>query len=194
MINRTTSPLRHALFAALLASSTLSAGCYRTVLVAPSELPRLVAAQSTAAPDLEVIDIDGDKRTIHAPIEQITLVPVNLGQRFMQPAGAEWAIPVAPHRRGARVNEGWYRADVTVRRPFAATVDADAVRLSQLPSNGVGPRKIRVPTKFVRAVEVKEPDPVATAGATTGIVLGTIAVTVGVMALIVFGGGISYGN
>jgi hypothetical protein len=77
MINRTTSTLRHALVAALLASSTLSAGCHRAVVVMPSELPRLVAAQSEDASELDVVDVQGGRQTVANPVDKITLLPPN---------------------------------------------------------------------------------------------------------------------
>jgi hypothetical protein len=179
MFSTSSSPLRHTLVAALLASSTLSAGCYRTVLVAPSELPRLVAAQAEDAPDLEVIDVDGDKQTIRAPVEQITLVPIDPGRIFMQAPEIAWAASATRSTQRALGAAGWLEADVTVRRPFSATVGPHAVGLAQLSSEGVGPRAILVPAKYVRGVEVQEFNEGATVGLTLGIIVGIAGIVVG---------------
>jgi hypothetical protein len=194
MIDTSTSPLRHALVASLLASSTLSAGCYRTVLIPPSELPRLAAAESKGATRLRVVDVDGEMQRISLPVDELRLVPRDPDHKFMQPPDVEWAIPVSEQRESARLSEGWQEANASVSRPFAASVGPDAIRLEQLPAEGRGPRKILVPARYVRAVELEKFDPEGTAGATIGIVLGATAVTVGTMFLLALAGGNSLGT
>jgi hypothetical protein len=109
----------------------------------------------------------------------------------MQPPRVEWAIPVSPDEREARTNEGWRVANVTVRRPVEGSVDAEAVRLEQRASEGLGPRRVLIPARYVRALRVTQSDQ---SGAVAGIVLGAVAVAAGLVALVVLAQGVDFGG
>jgi hypothetical protein len=184
-------PMLRAIAVAALCTSTLSTGCYRTVLVPTSELPRLVAAQSEGAPELDVVDLEGQRTTLDTPIDEVTLDPVDPSHVFMQAPGQDVVVAVPAVKYDALYDMGWREASLSVHRPFEATVGPQYITLTERSEEGVGPRRVLMSARHVRAVEVKQFSPGATTGATLGIVLGIPAVTFGtlLLAYAIAGGG-----
>lgn len=143
---------RQALAVALI--GVMTAGCYTTTMIAPTEVPRLAIA--AAPPD--------EPRTVHDLAGNV----VTIGDRFtlriqprpdLPPAWAQWGELSSP-----------------IKSPFAAELRGPMLMLQSQDD----PAVVQVPLAYVQHVRVREYSSGKTAGLAIGATVAGIALFVGI--------------